>query len=169
VGTWVDAATALITAAEGTEVPALEGSGTTTIGAIVSRSFLAPGPDFATDCSLLAVHVERISGLPVGSDSALGPDSCVLVPALRLVLTYAQDCAPAPTQKGKPPTPAEVEAWTVAWYEQTNALWQAVADAVLGGPVGQECLDATIGDGVTSGPEGLVVWFRIPVTVRLQA
>lgn len=173
MGTWLAAAQALITVADGAAVtnPEDPEGPTVPLSTLVARSFIAPGPDFAHDCSLLAVHVEALDALPVASDADLGPQfGCVLVPSILLHLTYADDCVPVPSNDGKPPTPEAVEAWSSAFLDRCVVLWQAVADAVLGGSLDVGgCHDASIGQATFTGPAGGMAAMVVPVRVRLQA
>lgn len=174
MGTWTEAAAALLTLAEGAQVPpALPPADepAVALSTTVDRTFVAPGPDYATDCSLLAVHLDRISPLPVASDFDLGPSfGCIIVPSVRLVLRYRGDCVPLVKSSGKAPTPEEVEAWSVLSMQRSMLLWQAVADGVLGGALDVGgCHDATLGEADPYGPSGGMAGLNIPVTVRLQS
>lgn len=172
--TWTDAASALLAAAGAVEVPTETGGSapdTSPLSATVARVFVAPGPRFAHDCSLLAVHAEVVRSLPLDSTTSLGMEfPCLTVPAITLVLTYAEDCVPGPANDGNPPAPDVVSAWSLQWYERVTLLWQGVMDAVMGGALDSAgCYDATVGDARMEGPLGLMAWVTIPVTVRLQS
>lgn len=173
MGSWTAAADALLTAATGAVVPVSlnPDDGTVTLDEVVSRVFIAPGPDFARDCSLLAVSMGTIRGLPVASDTDLGPQfGCVLVPTVTLTLVFREDCVPTANAKGRPPAADRVERWAALHMERATILWQTIADAVLGGALDVGgCHDATLGDGTTVGPGGGMAGLDLPVTVRLQA
>lgn len=174
MGTWTAAADALLTAAEGAQVPpALPPDDTplVALSSTVDRTFVAPGPDYATDCALLAVHLDRILPLPVALDSDLGPQfGCIIVPTVRLVLRYRGKCVPVPGPGGKPPPAEDVEAWSTLSMERSMLLWQAIADAVLGGALDVGgCHDASMGEADAYGPSGGMAGITIPVTVRLQS
>lgn len=174
MGTWMDAAQAVLAAASATvvtpadpdaEPPVLE----VQLGAVVAREFVAPGPDFARDCSLLAVHVGSLQPVQLaGADADLGMLGCVIVPAVQLVVTLALDCVPAPSDSGKPPPVAAVTAWSVDFYDKASALWQHLADVVTAGGL-EGCDDTSLGTAFTAGPQGGMAQVQIPVRVRLDA
>lgn len=174
MGTWTEAADALLTVATGVMVPPAlppDHEPAVALEDTVSRVFVAPGPEYATDCSLLAVHLDAIGAVPVASDADLGPQfGCVIVPAVTLVLRYRADCVPTPANDGTPPSASRVEDWATLTMERANLLWQGVADAVLGGALDVGgCHDASLGIAQGYGPSGGIAGLTIPVTVRLQA
>lgn len=148
--TWLASAEALLAAAN-----------TATLTAEVARSFVAPGGAFARDCRLLAVHLESIdaSPLPLGE---LPGGNCSFVPALNLMLTFVADCYPVANDQGKPPPADDVTAWTEDFLADTEAIWNAVADAALDGSLG-ECSGVTINPSTLSGPGGGAAQLQIPV------
>lgn len=163
---------ALLTIAEGTPVtnPGA-GDPLVPLGTLVKRSLLAPGPDFARDCAMLAVYWDGITAEPVSQWEALG-GPCIVVPSVRIVLVYADDCVPAQTDGGSPPTPAAIEAYTVQWTDRVTALWQATVQAALdGGLSAGGCCEATVDDASPGRPSpfGKMAQAQIPVRLRLQA
>ena len=128
-----------------------------------ARVFLAPGGIFARDCRLLAVYAKRVTAAPVGTSDLPGA-GCALVPVLGLNLTFVADCVPAPSDSGQAPAASAVQAWTEDYFADCEALWNAVADAVLAGLLG-DCDSVQVDEGTIAGPLGGVAEFVIPVRV----
>lgn len=156
---WVTAAQTLLDAAVDAGPP-------------VAREFIAPGPRFAHDCSLIAVHVADAGTEPPGGLQLLSGDrGCVLVPYTVLMVTFVLDCVPSGEDVGgewQPPAAADVTAWSATYLSGAEAIWQAVMDAAAG-PLAEECLEATVGDVEFGGPLGGVAWSEIPVRVQWAA
>lgn len=167
MSTWLQSAEALLTTAGAAPVPDPQNpAGTVPLRTVVDRVFLAPGPQFAWDCSLLAVHIAEVGGVELMSAEV----GCVIVPEILLHLTYADDCVPPMDNRGRAPAAEAVAEWSAAFYDRAAALWQHVADAVRGGPVDPVGGgDALIEPAIFTGPMGQMAAMTIPVRVRLQA
>jgi hypothetical protein len=110
---------------------------------------------------MLAVYLERIEAAPLGGGELPG-QGCVVVAAPVLRLVYVADCVPPPKDDGKPPKAEMIDAWTSTFLADCEAIWNAVADAILGGILG-DCSGAEIRPGEMSGPGGGVAEMSIPV------
>jgi len=128
-----------------------------------ARVFIAPGGIFARDCRLLAVYADRVLAAPLGTSDLPG-QGCAVVPVLGLNLTFTADCVPAPSDSGKAPAASAVQAWTEDFLNDCEALWNAVADAVLAGVLG-ECDSISVDEATIAGPQGGVAEFVIPIRV----
>lgn len=153
--TWKAKAQALLSAAEAA-----------TLSSPVARSVIAPGPDFARDCRMLAVYLDQQNSVTATASptSGLPGSGCAVIPTVRLTLAFVADCVPAPGDSGQPPAAAAVTAWTEAFLDDAEVIWNAVADAALDGTLG-DCDDVTIEAADTRGPLGQVAQFIIPVSV----
>ena len=75
---------------------------------------------------------------------------------------FVADCVPAPSDSGDPPPAADVTAWTSSFVADCEALWNSVADAALGGVLG-DCSDVSIQQARVTGPLGGVAQMDVPV------
>ena len=150
--TWLDSAQDLLGIATGV-----------TLTTPPARTFIAPGGIFARDCRLLAVYADRVTAAPLGTSDLPG-QGCALVPVLGLNLVFVADCVPAPSDSGKAPSAVAVQAWTEDFLNDCEALWEAVADAVLAGLLG-DCDSVQVDEGTIAGPQGGVAEFVIPIRV----
>ncbi len=170
MGTWMETACDVLTVAAATVITEPDDSAPgVTLGDLVARQFIAPGPEFARDCSLLAVHVDSIEAVGLAAaETDLGMAGCVIVPAINLVVTLALDCVP--TVSGNPPKPPpadDVTVWSLDFYDKATALWQALGDLAISGLEG--CGDVSVGQAVTAGPQGGMAQVQVPVRVRLES
>ena len=150
--TWLGSATDL-----------LDTAAAATLTSPPARVFIAPGGIFARDCRLLAVYADRVTAAPLGVSDLPG-QGCALVPVLGLNLVFVADCVPAPSDNGKPPPAAAVQAWTEDFLSDCEAIWEAVADAVLAGLLG-DCDSVSVDEATITGPLGGVAEFVIPIRV----
>lgn len=129
----------------------------------LSRSVVAPGPDFARDCRMVGVYLERPATLPLPGAFAGGV--CYSIPQLTFQVVFVADCVPMPGDDGSPPLPATVTAWSTAFLRDCGAVYEALAAAVeaLGA-----CDSASIGDGVPTGPTGGTATMRWPATFLVE-
>ena len=128
-----------------------------------ARTFVAPGGIFARDCRLLAVYADRVVASPLGLSDLPG-QGCAVAPVLGLNLVFVADCVPAPSDSGQAPPATAVQAWTEDFLTDSEALWNAVADAVLAGILG-ECDSVSVDEATFAGPLGGVAEFSIPIRV----
>jgi hypothetical protein len=130
---WLDSANTLLAAANGAA-----------LSSPVARSFVAPGSIFARDCRLLAVHPSFVDAVPFPPGDLPG-QGCSVVPALVLTLTFLADCYPTANDAGNPPPPADVTAWTLDFLADIESIWNEVADAALGGTLGDDPAGVHVG------------------------
>lgn len=148
--TWLASAQALLAAGAGAA-----------LSTPLARQVIAPGSGFARDCRMLAVYPELVEAVPLPAGDLPG-FGCAVVPALVLHAVFVADCVPTPSDDGSPPPAADVTAWTEAFIADTEAVWNAVADAALGGTLG-DCSSVTIQQARVVGPSGGVAQFDVPV------
>lgn len=132
----------------------------------VGRKVIAPGPDFARDCRMVAVHLEQPLTRPVAGD--LGKISCATVPVLVWRVTFVADCVPGPKDDGGPPAPQDITDWSKTFLADSQAIYDALADVCGSGDIG-DCKTVTLGDGTPTGPSGGIATMSWPVTVRDMA
>jgi hypothetical protein len=133
-----------------------------TLSAPLKRSVVAPGPDFARDCRMVAVVLTRPQTVPLQREFAGGV--CYAVPQLTFDVVFVADCVPVPGSDGSPPSPAAVTAWSVAFLGDVQSIYTALVTAALSGDLG-DCDSVTIGEGTPTGPTGQIATMRFPVTV----
>lgn len=136
-------------------------------GVTVDRTFVAPGPRFAHDASLLAVHLSANGdvGEPAGA-SPLGPAwDAPAVPTCTFIVTYVECCVPTPSGKAPnrlaPPAGA-IDAFSRAFLANCQAVYDAVANTV-----DRSCYD--VGTGSPRGPSGGQAVYAFPVRVSFLA
>lgn len=125
---WTYSAVALLDTA--VKAPTPDGG---TLGAHVDRVFIAPGPDYAKDCSLLAVRIGPVVPNYMVPPDVMGAPLCVMVNHLTLTVDYWDHCVPTFDETGQPPPDTAVNTWALDFYERADLLWQHIADATLDG------------------------------------
>lgn len=134
-------------------------------GVTVDREFIAPGPNFARDCRLLAVAFLRPAVVPVQREWA---GSCAVVPQHVFQVVFAADCVPAQDDDGNPPTAAEVTAWSTAFLADCTRVFDALTDAATLGTIAGGCENVSIGQGEMRGPGGGMSSMVVPVTIQMM-
>lgn len=139
----------------------------TSAGVQVAREIVAPGPDFAHDCRLLAVHLGPVTQLPLQRQF---PGSCATVTQIELDVTFVADCVPV----GNPtPDQVQVTEWSDTWIRDVEMIHRAILDWIDeptgAASLGVVCESISMSQAIPSGPTGgtaSIVWpLNILVTV----
>lgn len=129
----------------------------------VARALIAPGPDFARDCRMIAVHLEQPQTRPFPGD--FGFAACASLTQLVFRVTFVADCVPGPDVDGNPPPPDEITLWSKEFLADANLIADALADLCAGTDLCDDCSGVSLGDGQPTGPGGGVATMSWPVTV----
>lgn len=132
-------------------------------GVDVSRSFIAPGPNFARDCRLIAVALLRPTVVPAGREWA---GSCGIVPQHTFQVVFVADCIPV-AKEGTPPSADDLSAWSKTFLDDCDQIYDALTTAVTDDSIAGGCHQITIGTGEMRGPLGRTASMLIPVTITL--
>lgn len=130
----------------------------------VGREFVAPGPNFARDCSLIAVVLLRPEVVPLQREWA---GSCAAVGQMAFEVVFVDDCVPVQSDRGVPPTPADVSAWSLAYLAKCAKIHAAILTAATDGHIAGGCHQISVGRGDMRGPLGAVASMIVPVTITL--
>lgn len=129
----------------------------------VGRRVIAPGPDFARDCGMLAVH------LGFGGDKRLDtsgrfPVECFGQSEVVVWAHYVSDCVPVSDDSGTPPPADDITDYSETFYANVWRFHAALLTwrAESGG-------DATVEQFEIRGPGGRFVSARWRITVPLDA
>ena len=133
-------------------------------GVAVAREFIAPGPNFARDCRLIAVVMIRPSVVPLQREYA---GACAVVPQHTFQVVFGADCVPPVRDDGSPPPAADVTAWSKAFLDDAGKIHDALLDAATSGAIAGSCEGVSIGQGEMRGPLSGFASMVIPVTVQL--
>lgn len=135
-------------------------------GVEVERAIVAAGPDFARDCRMLAVHVDRIETVPPLPRGPRGAPlgMCAWLPKATFVVTFSDDCVPGMDDDGAPPGPEEITAHAVCFHEDAARIYDAVSAWVADHAC---CEDIILLDSLPSGP-GNNVTRQFPVVVTVN-
>lgn len=133
-------------------------------GVTVDREFIAPGPNFARDCSLIAVVLLRPSVVPLRREWA---GACAVAPQHDFQIVYVEDCVPVPDDSGAPPSPSAVSTWAKSYLDHCNAIHDAVLTAVYDGSIAGGCHQISVGQGDMRGPQGQTASMVLPITITL--
>lgn len=131
-------------------------------GVDADRKFIAPGPDFAHDCRLIAVYLEAPDAVPLQREFA---GSCASVPQIVFRVVFAADCVPAVDDNGNPPPADDVTAWSTAFLADVSLIHHALVIAGGDDQLGCDCSNVSIGRGQVRGPSGGMASVSIPVTI----
>lgn len=132
----------------------------TLLSSPLSRTIVAPGPDFARDCRMVGVYLERPETVPAVTGFAGGV--CYSAVQLTFQVVFVADCVPAVRDDGSPPAPADITAWSRAFLADSALIYGSLVDAIEALGV---CDNASLGDGVPTGPTGATATMRFPVTI----
>lgn len=141
-------------------------------GVEVERAIVAPGPQWARDCQMLAVHMERVPVVDPVPRGGRGPSlgMCAWVAHPHFVVTYVGDCVPISDDFGSAPPPAnEITAWATEFLANGDRVWQALSELAEEGIAGFDCEAIRIGETLPAGPEGRIAQIQIPVAVLQTA
>jgi hypothetical protein len=130
----------------------------------VGREFVAPGPNFARDCSLIAVVLLRPEVVPLQREFA---GACAAVTQMAFEVVFVDDCVPTQADNGQPPSPAAVSAWSLAYLAKCAKIHAAVMTAASDGQIAGGCHQISVGRGDMRGPLGSQASMIVPITVTL--
>lgn len=135
----------------------------TSAGVPVAREFVAPGPQFARDCRLIAVCMIRPAVVPLQREYA---GACAVVPQHTFQVVFAADCVPTQDDDGKPPPAADVTMWSLAFLRDAGLIYDAVLEAAVNGDISGSCESVSVGQGEMRGPQGSMASLVFPLTVQ---